>query len=344
MNKSLSQYPLVIDPDLLWGTFIDGGDSNYDEYLYAIQFDFTNQLLYCAGVVNIQVGTSYIAALSGAYEGSFNAMTDAIIYALTKNGAAIQYITYLGGSDADLAIGISLSPSFVYVCGYTASADLPVTTAAAGKWPAFDSVYNLNTDGFVAVFNPQLSDLVYCSYLGGPGIDQALTIRAVADSTFYLSLNGTDVLSVAAPDYLLNAADNIFDGTSEAWIGKFSSFNNLNFGTYVGGNSSDLINDFQVLSDGDVVFTGNTRNIDEVNASIPDNGAGQEAVYGRINVPALGPVNFDIIDKIGGSGSEYAWGIYNLGDSVSVIVGETNSNDFPLGVGCFFSADEKWEH
>ena len=335
-NKWDNKYPLVIDPDLLWGTFVDGGDSNYDEYLYAVQFNNANQLLYCAGVVNIQIGNAYIATLSGAYEGSFGAMTDAMIYALTKNGESIQYITYLGGSDADLAIGISLSPSFVYICGYTSSSDFPVTLGANGKLPAFDSTYNLNTDGFVAAFNLQLSDLVYCSYLGGGGVDQALTIRAAADSSFYVSLDGTDVLSISDPVYIVNEADNIFDGTSEAWIGKFSSFNNLNFGTYIGGTSADLVNDFQILSDGDIVFAGNTRNIDEVNASIPDNGTGQEALFGRINVPVAGPVSFDIIDKIGGAGSDFAWGIYNLGDSVSVIVGETASSDFPLGTGSSF--------
>jgi hypothetical protein len=336
LGKWLKKYPLVIDPDLLWGTFFDGGDASFDEYLYGLEFNSNNDLLYCIGAVNMQISTVYAAALSTAYDGVVDAPTDGLIYALTKNGQTIQYITYLGGGGADVAIGISLSNSFVYVCGRTASSDFPVTLAANGKFPAFDSVYQGNTDGFIAVLNPQLDDLVYCSYLGGPGADQALTVRAIADSSFYVSLHAEDLLSTSTPDYLLNAADNVFGGGSEAWIGKFTSFHSLNFGTYIGGNNDDLVNDFQVLSNGDVVFTGNTRNITEVNATLPDNGSGQEALFGRIHVPGSGPVSFDIIDKFGGGNNDYGWGIYSLGDSVSVVVGETNSNDFPLGTGPSF--------
>ena len=47
--------------------------------------------------------------------------------------------------------------------------------------------------------------------------------------------------------------------------------NALRFGTYIGGNSGDLINDFRVLSNGDVVFVGNTFGITEVNPSVPNN-------------------------------------------------------------------------
>jgi hypothetical protein len=235
-----------------------------------------------------------------------------------------------------VAIGLSISPSFVYVCGYTGSTDFPVTLSSAGGYPAFDSTYHGANDGFVAVFNTRLDSLHYCSFLGGNGSDRALTIRAIADSSFYISLSVKDTLPVYAPDYIVNEADSIYAGNSEAWIGKFSSFNNLLFGTYVGGSSDDLINDFQVLSNGDIVFAGNTKNITEVNGYIPDNGTGQEALYGRITVPASGPVSFAILDKIGGSNNDFGWGIYSLGDSVSIMVGQTNSSNFPLGGGTVF--------
>jgi hypothetical protein len=329
-------YPLVIDPDLLWGSFFDGNNTNFDEYLYAIQLNTNNDLIYCAGAANRQVSTSYAAALSLAYDSTFADSTDAFIYAFTKNGQFIKYITYLGGMGADVATGLSVSSSWIYICGHTSSPDFPVTRVSNGGYPAFDSLYHGNVDGFVAVFKPSLDSLNYCSYLGGNGADKALTIRAVADSVFYISLSVMDTLSLSSPNYIYNYADSVYAGNSEAWIGKFSRFNFLNFGTYVGGTSDDLINDFQVLGNGDVVFAGNTKEITEVNPRIPDNGSGQEALFGKIKVPASGPVSFDIIDKIGGSGSDFGWGIYNLGDSISYMVGETNSADFPLGSGPVF--------
>ena len=79
------------------------------------------------------------------------------------------------------------------------------------------------------------------------------------------------------------------------------------------------------------VFVGNTFGITEVNSSVPNDPFGREVLFGKIHVPASGPVSFDIIDKIGGSGEDYGWGIYSLGDSVSVLVGQTSSPDFPLG-------------
>ncbi len=336
IGKNQNKYPLVIDPDLLWGTFFDGANANFDEYLYAIDFNPGNELLYCAGAASMQVSTVYAAALSTAWNGTFSGIPDALIYALTKDGQFVRYITYLGGTNTDVAIGLSLSDSFVYACGFTASNDFPVTKAADGDHPAFDSVYHGNKEGFVSVFNLTLDSLFYCSYLGGFGDDVALTIRAVQDSSFYISLSSDLDLFTGGPDYLTNFADNVFEGNSEAWIGKFDSFNSLRFGTYIGGNDMDLVNDFQVLNDGDVVFAGNTLQITEVNASIADNGSGQEVLFGRINVPASGTVNFDLIEKIGGSNNDMGWGIISLGDTVSVIVGQTNSNNFPLGAGMGF--------
>ena len=172
------------------------------------------------------------------------------------------------------------------------------------------------SEGFVAKFNLSLDNLVYCSYLGGPGSDQSLTIRAVDDNSYYVSLSLTDTLPHTAFHYLVNSADDAFGGPSEAWIGSFTSMNTLRFGTYIGGSNADLVNDFRVLSNGDVVFVGNTFGITEVNPSVPNDVAGREVLFGKIKVPASGAVSFDIIDKIGGSGEDFGWGIYSLASAV----------------------------
>lgn len=330
------KYPLIIDPDLLWGTFFDGAQTNFDEYLYGIEFNYTNQLIYCVGAVNLQISTAYAAALANGYDTTFAATPDALVYAVSKDGQFVRYLTYLGGLKADVGVGVAVSTSFIYVCGYTESPDFPVTLQSDTLYPAFDSVYHAGKEGFVAVFSLKLDSLHYCSFLGGDGDDEALTIRSTGDSTFYVSLSSTDTLPIASPNYIYNYADSIFSGNSEAWIGKFSSFSTLDFGTYIGGSSDDLVNDFQLLSNGDIVFAGSTKNITEVNASIPDNGTGQEALFGRIAVPSSAPVSFSILDKIGGSGSDQGWGIYSSGDSVSIMVGQTSSNNFPLGTGPVF--------
>lgn len=335
-EKKDNRYPLIIDPYLLWGTFFDGGKSAFDEYLYAIEYNYTNQLIYCAGVANLQVTTSYVAALSNGYSGIFKAGQDVLIYALRKNGQSIEYITYLGGSGNEVATGIAIGDTSVFICGYTKSADFPVTDGSAGTTAAFDHTLKGTQDGFVAVFNTALNNLIYCSYLGGTGLDEALTIRAVNDQTFYVSLHCFSGLPVSSPNYLINFADSSFGGAEEAWIGRFSSFNQIDFGTYVGGSDVDIINDFQLLSDGDVVFTGTTKQITEINDHIPGNATGSDAFFGHIDVPVAGPVSFMVIDKFGGSGTDNGYGIYSIGDSVSIIVGDTKSGNFPLGSGYVF--------
>ena len=330
-EKDQKKYPLVIDPDLLWGTFFDGGTFNFDEYLYGLEFNNSNDLLYCAGAANLQVSTAYAAALTNAYNGNFISETDVFVYALTKDGQTVQFITYLGGSNEDVGIGISVNQNFIFVCGRTSSFDFPVTKSINGDIQAFDATYHGGDDGFVAVFNLSLDQLVYCSYLGGPGNDRSLTIRALSDNSYYVSLASTDTLSRIGVDYLASSADKEFGGNSDGWIGAFTSMNVLRFGTYIGGSGNDLVNDFRVLSNGNVVFVGNTFGITEKNASVPNNPSGREVLFGKISVPPSGPVSFAIIDRIGGNGEDYGWGIYNLGDSVSVLVGQTNSTDFPLG-------------
>ena len=340
-DKERKKYPLIIDPDLLWGTFFDGGNFNFDEYLYGLEFNNTNHLLYCVGAANLQVSTAYAAALTNGYNGNFNSETDVFLYALTKDGQTVQYITYLGGSNEDVGIGISINQDFVFVCGRTSSYDFPVTKSSDGDIQAFDADYHGGDDGFVAIFNFSLDQLVYCSFLGGPGNDRSLTIRALSNDSYYISLSSSDTLSRDGVDYLAASADSTFEGASDGWIGAFTSMNVLRFGTYIGGNSNDLVNDFRVLSNGDVVFIGNTFGIAEINPSIPNDLFGREALFGKINVPSSGAVSFDIIDKIGGNGEDFGWGIYSLGDSVSVLVGQTNSPDFPLGGAPAFQSVNK---
>ncbi|MGB4969312.1 MAG: hypothetical protein WBO31_07265, partial [Saprospiraceae bacterium] len=48
-------FPVVIDPTLVWGSYMDdivSAPNDFDEYLYAIQLDTLDGILYCAGATN----------------------------------------------------------------------------------------------------------------------------------------------------------------------------------------------------------------------------------------------------------------------------------------------------
>ena len=121
------------------------------------------------------------------------------------------------------------------------------------------------------------------SYLGSDGTDKALTVQAVQDSVYYISLS-SDTLSIhPTPNYIVNAADSSMSGNNWSLDREVFGFSLLDFGTYVGGTSDDIINDFRVLSDSDVVLPEASKNITEVNETIA-NGSGTDALYGGINV------------------------------------------------------------
>jgi hypothetical protein len=93
---------------------------------------------------------------------------------LTPDGRALHFSTYLGGSgdDSAAALTTAIDDGTTIIAGGTASPDLPTTglalsTALSGPRDAM--LLRLSHDG---------ARLIYGSYLGGDGLDQALGVAA----------------------------------------------------------------------------------------------------------------------------------------------------------------------
>ena len=86
---------------------------------------------------------------------------------------------YFGGSGSDRAQSVSWQNTVAYVAGVTDSADLPLASP-------FQASPGGGVDAFVAILLLQPQDaLVYASYFGGTGDDQALKANVLND-TFYV--------------------------------------------------------------------------------------------------------------------------------------------------------------
>jgi hypothetical protein len=95
--------------------------------------------------------------------GSAAAGSNAFVTKLNAAGSGLVYSTYLGGSTADVAVGISLDPSNnAYVTGTTLSTDFPVVKP-------FQNALSGGSDAFITEVNTSGTGLVYSSYLGGDG-------------------------------------------------------------------------------------------------------------------------------------------------------------------------------
>ncbi|HZL99340.1 MAG TPA: SBBP repeat-containing protein, partial [Planctomycetota bacterium] len=148
--------PLVIDPELQFGTFVGGSGS--DE---------------CRGIAVDASGSAYIAGYAGSIDfpvtpGAFDTTIgtikpDGVIAKLSAAGESLLYATYLGGNDSsdsvtliDVTVG-----GEVVVAGGTGSSDFPTTIGA------LDTTIDGETDSFVTRLSADGSSLIYSTLIGG---------------------------------------------------------------------------------------------------------------------------------------------------------------------------------
>lgn len=112
------------------------------------------------------------------------ATTDAFVTKFTPDGSSLVYSTYLGGTDSDVGTGIAVDTlRAAYVAGWTISTDFHFPPNGA----AFQPAYAGNTDAFVLKIDPSGSSLVYATYLGGSGQDQAMAIVVDINGVAYVT-------------------------------------------------------------------------------------------------------------------------------------------------------------
>lgn len=105
----------------------------------------------------------------------------------------LSYSTYLGGSLDDLGNAIAVDGSgSAYVTGGTISTDFPITSGVyQNTYGGADGGYqSVNGDIFVTKLSPDGSSLVWSTYLGGSGDDNAYGI--VVDATGVYLTGGTN--------------------------------------------------------------------------------------------------------------------------------------------------------
>ncbi|HEY6346981.1 MAG TPA: SBBP repeat-containing protein [Bryobacteraceae bacterium] len=140
---------------------------------------------------------AYQAVNGGA--ASASATSDAFITTLNLAAQSLEtmlvYSTYYGGNGAEVNYGLALdSAGRYYICGYTLSLTLPVSSNAYQPASIGQSV-----DGYLAVIDPS-AGLVYGSYITGPGIQQANAIAADSQGHAYVTGQTTaDIFNGSPP-------------------------------------------------------------------------------------------------------------------------------------------------
>lgn len=239
------------------------------------------------------------------------------------SGSALLYSTYLGGTGADLPVGIAVDGSGqALIIGGTASRDFP-TTAGVVQPAAREA-----GDAFIARLNAAGSQLVMSTFLGGRDTDTGFHVAI--DSAGNIWAAGV----TKSTDFPLsaNATKRTLTGPNDAFVVKLTPNGaTLSFSTLFGGLREDLAGPIVVDRAGRAYIGGQTSSTD-----LPAPQAFQTLLKGPSDafVAQFDP-NGALLQAsfLGGGGSDSLEGLALDSNDRLFAVGSTDSSDFPTTAG-----------
>jgi uncharacterized repeat protein (TIGR01451 family) len=329
--------PLVIDPVLLFATYLGG---SLNDYVCGLSLDSNGNILVAGHTSSIN-----FPAVS-AYRSTMVGGLDAIISKLNNTGTALLYSTYLGGAGNDIVESLAVdSAGNAYVAGTTDSVNFPTRN------PAFAANAGFN-DAFIAKIGPFGTNLLYGSYLGGDGDDSANGIAVdnsgnafIAGDTFSIGTGNGPFPTFPNNAYQANNA-----GGRDAFVAKFnttlSGTPSLIYSTFLGGDSDDKAYALAVDSSANVIVVGEVASYPTFptppSSDFPLVNAYQSS-FNRGNLDPLAGYNDGFVTKINASGTALIFSTFlGGGDSDFIsnvvldnagriyVVGESSSTNFPV--------------
>ncbi len=158
---------------------------------------------------------------SNAFQKTLRGGEDGFVSILSADGTALLRSTYIGGSANEETSGVAVDPlGNVYFSGNTQSSDYPVTANAFQQNHRGGAG---NTDGWLTKLSPDLSTLLYSTYLGGSGTTGAFGDRGRA---LALDSGGNIILSgdTNSSDFPVTPGvyQPAYRGGADAFLAKFA--------------------------------------------------------------------------------------------------------------------------
>lgn len=176
---------------------------------------------------------------------------DAFMTKFSVAGNSIVYSTYLGGSADDRATDMTVADdAAVFVTGSTTSANFPMMT------PSIQPALAGGRDAFLTHFSLAGNALLYSTYIGGSGDDEATGIVIDAPMNAYLTgrTSSTNFPTLTAFQSLYGG------GPNDAFATKVSpSGNAIVYSTYLGGSGDDQGEGIAIDGFTNAFVTGSTR-------------------------------------------------------------------------------------
>lgn len=244
----------------------------------------------------------------------------------------LRFSTYYGGSDVESSASLALdTQGYVYTSGQTTSGDLPTPNALF----AFKGGLVLDSDVYIAKFNPGGDTLVYATYLGGTS-DELIADLVVADDGTLFVAGGT-----ASDDFPSQNALHSFQGgvllQSDGFISRLNANGTaLDFSTYLGGSGDDGVSALALDDDGNLYVAGSTTSDDfpttpgSFQNTRPDTLEQRADIFvAKLRPDGNNSYAIEYATYLGGNGDEAPVRIAVDAEGHLWITGFTNSGDFP---------------
>ncbi len=310
----------------------------YSTYLGGSATDFAFALaLDSAGNVHI-VGTTQstdFPTTPKAYQTTCascgGGLPSAFVTELNATGSAMVYSTFVGGAAGDsrgYAIALD-SNDDAYITGRTSASDFPTTTGALQR--ALNGAVNV----FVSKLNATGSALVYSTFLGGNGSDQANGIAVDASFNAYVAGSSS---STNFPT-TTGTFQTTLKGTSNAIVSKLNSKGSaLTYSTYLGGSGADTVWSVRVDASNNAYIAGQTSSTNfPTTAGAFQTTCGTDCTANDAFVSKFNTAGTALLYStfLGGSNEQeaFAMAIDSSGDAY--VTGRTSSTDFPHTKGSF---------